>query len=249
MTMDQIIAIPNPANGLQVFCSTDSKYYIYMGATGQWKELVYGSGAISPTLCGSSFTVNHVAGDVAPVTKTVTYGTVTNVPGEPTKCWITRNLGASQQAVSVFDVSEASAGWYWQFNRKQGYQNDGASIVPVWNTLPVGENVDWKASNDPCTIELGSAWHIPSRTEWYNVDNAGNWATWTGIYASPLRMHAAGFLSSNGDLSYRGEVGDYWSGNQTVDMLLGEVLRFDSENCGVGNFNKVNGSTIRCLRE
>ena len=69
--------------------------------------------------CGSSITINHlVSGGVAPVDKTVTYRTVTNMPGT-TKCWITRNLGASKQAATVSDNSEASAGWYWQFNRKR----------------------------------------------------------------------------------------------------------------------------------
>ena len=45
--------------------------------------------------------INHLAANgVAPVDKTVTYSTVTGIPGEPTKCWITSNLGASQQATA-----------------------------------------------------------------------------------------------------------------------------------------------------
>ena len=61
-----------------------------------------------------------MAGTVAPVDKTVTYGTVTNIPGETSKCWITSNLGADHQATAVNDATEASAGWYWQFNRHTG---------------------------------------------------------------------------------------------------------------------------------
>ncbi len=68
--------------------------------------------------CGDSITVNHTAGVVAPVSKTVTYHTVTNIPGELSKCWINSNLGADHQAIAVNDAAEASAGWYWQFNRK-----------------------------------------------------------------------------------------------------------------------------------
>ena len=46
--------------------------------------------------CGTLI-INHLAANgVAPQDKTVTYGTVTGIPGEPTKCWITSNLGASQ---------------------------------------------------------------------------------------------------------------------------------------------------------
>ncbi|MBK6346847.1 MAG: hypothetical protein IPF68_13105 [Bacteroidales bacterium] len=41
----------------------------------------------------NGFTLTHMAGSVAPVTKTVTYGvTLTDLSGE-TKCWITQNLG------------------------------------------------------------------------------------------------------------------------------------------------------------
>jgi hypothetical protein len=61
-------------------------------------------------ICGSSLTISHVAGAVAPVNKTVTYGTVTNIPGETSKCWITSNLGADHQATAVSDATEPSAG-------------------------------------------------------------------------------------------------------------------------------------------
>jgi len=78
---------------------------------------------------GDSITVTHTAaGGVAPVDKTVTYGTVlTNLAG-PTattyRRWITQNLGATNQATSADDATEPSAGWYWQFNRKQGFKHD-----------------------------------------------------------------------------------------------------------------------------
>ncbi len=128
--------------------------------------------------CGNSFTKNHTVGTVAPVSKTVTYGTVTNIPGETSKCWITRNLGATQQANTVSDATEASAGWYWQFNRKQGYQNTGGtSVTPSWTITSISETSDWLTVYDPCNIELGSAWRIPTYTEWYNVDNTGGGQT------------------------------------------------------------------------
>jgi hypothetical protein len=103
MTAEQIGAIQYPANGLIVFCTSDNKLYTFVSSGQQWKEIAYGTGIILPPafICGSSITINHVAGDVAPVHKTVTYGTVTNIPGEPSKCWITSNLGADHQANSV----------------------------------------------------------------------------------------------------------------------------------------------------
>ena len=71
--------------------------------------------------CGSNITVFHddVRG-VAPTDTTITYGTVsTNLSGED-KCWITQNLGATQQATAATDATAASAGWYFQFRNVQG---------------------------------------------------------------------------------------------------------------------------------
>ena len=87
----------------------------------------------------SGLTVNHVAGTVAPVTKTASYGTVlTSITGA-SKCWITQNLGADHQATSATDATEPSAGWYWQFNRLQGYKNDGVTLSPTWTITTISE--------------------------------------------------------------------------------------------------------------
>ena len=249
MTRDQIIAIPNPADGLQVYCTTDRKLYIYLLFSGQWKELAYGTTSLSPALCGSGFTVNHIAGGVAPVTKTVLYGTVKNVPGEPAKCWITRNLGASRQATAMDDDTEASAGWYWQFNRRQGYRHDGTVATPVWIAPPNSLNTDWQSANDPCTIELGAAWRIPTRTEWFNVDNTGEWMSVTQSFNSLLKIHAAVSVIPNGELSDRGANGNYWSSTQCDSVVEAYQLQMTSQSCAVSKAIKNVGFPIRCLRE
>jgi hypothetical protein len=199
--------------------------------------------------CGDSFTINHIAGNVAPVNKTVTYGTVTNIPGETTKCWITSNLGADHQATSVDDNTEASAGWYWKFNRQQGYKHTGTVRTPntTWITSIV-ENSDWTSSNDPCSIELGNDWRIPTYTEWNNVDAVGGWTTWNEPWNSALKMHAAGYLEySDGSLSYRGTYGIYWSNSQ-YNNSYGRKLDFGSSYCGMGTSLKAGGRSVRCIR-
>jgi hypothetical protein len=42
-------------------------------------------------VCGDTVSISHIAGVVAPVNKTVAYNTVSNIPGEPSKCWIMSN--------------------------------------------------------------------------------------------------------------------------------------------------------------
>ncbi len=203
--------------------------------------------------CGTSITRYHSSGSVAPVTKTVTYATVSNIPGDPSKCWITSNLGADHQATAVDDATEASAGWYWQFNRKQGYKHDGINRTPntTWITT-IDEDMNWQASNDPCALELGVGWRIPTSTEWANIDasGGGNWTNWNGPWNSALKIHAAGSLPPDDGnfLSWRGAKGKYWSATQ-YGTAGGHELYFTSSIGGnYINYYKASGNALRCIR-
>lgn len=204
-----------------------------------------------PWSCGKSITVNHIAGSVAPVTKTVTYGTVTNVQGEPSKCWITQNLGADHHATTVYDTTEASAGWYWQFGRKQGYKHDGTTRTPNTTWInPIEENTNWNFTNDPCIIELGNGWRIPTYNEWKNVIKANGWKTWNGPWKSRLGLHAAGQISIiTDDLTGRGRSGTYWSRSQDLNNDYGEALTFRDSYCGTGSAPKASGISVRCIQD
>ncbi len=200
--------------------------------------------------CGEPFTKTHTAGAVAPVNKTVTYGTVTNIPGETSKCWITSNLGADHQATAVNDDTEASAGWYWKFNRKQGFKHTGSAISPGWSMTTIDEDTDWEPANDPCHLELGIRWRIPTYTEWFNVEASGGWANMDGAWNSDLKMHAAGNLINNtvGTLADRGEEGIYWTSTQTISNRS-NYLYFSSTTCTVYNLLlKDAGNPLRCIR-
>jgi hypothetical protein len=235
-----------PANGDQVTCMMNSSAVCISGSPATSNQIT-----MTVTICGISvLTINHVTtGGVAPVNKTTTYSTVTNIPGEPTKCWITKNLGATQQASAVNDATEASAGWYWQFNRKQGYKHDGTTLTPGWTIALINENADWQTSNDPCNLELGAPWRIPTYTEWYNVDNTGGWFNWNGPWGSGLKLHAAGYLYfGDGSLSQRGTGGVHWTSTQK-DATLGWHLYIDASSSYVINNNKAYSFSIRCLRD
>jgi hypothetical protein len=225
-----------------------TRYVWAYNACGNTEPVVLNGQALP---CGSSFTKVHTAGSVAPVTKTVTYGTVTNIPGETAKCWITRNLGASTQATVVDDDSESSAGWYWQFNRKQGYKHDGTNRTPntAWIT-DISEDSDWESANDPCSRLLGSAWRLPTSTEWNNVDVAGNWNNWNGPFSSGLQLHAAGFLYNNdGLLGARGVIGVYWSSSQDAPTNIGWYMTLSSSYSNTNEEHKTYGFSARCVRD
>jgi len=202
-------------------------------------------------MCGDVITIDHVAGNVAPVNKTVTYGTVTNIPGQTSKCWITSNLGADHQATAVNDATEASAGWYWQFNRKQGYKHDGTTRTPstTWIT-EINEYSTWTTANDPCAIELGAGWRIPTAAEWTNVDASGSWVNYNGPWNSALKMHLAGRLDYfYGTLADRGSRGHYWSSSQTGLTTMAQSLFFSSSSCNISQYEKAYGHAVRCLKD
>lgn len=251
LTQDQIIEITNPANGLIVFCTTDNKFYAFLESGNSWREILFGSGTIIlPGSCDSNITVNHLAGNVAPVTKTVTYNIVTNVPGENSKCWLLSNLGADYQAISIDDTSEASAGWYWQFNLKQGYMHNGLTRTPNTPWISVlNENSDWISVNDPCVLELGNGWRIPTKSEWFNVDASGGWTEWNGPWNSLLKLHAGGFLNyPDAELRNRGISGSHWSSTQ-VNNTNGWHLDFRNINSGTYSNTKAYGISLRCIQD
>ncbi|MBM3405012.1 MAG: hypothetical protein FJY10_09010 [Bacteroidetes bacterium] len=245
MTTAQRNAITSPAAGLVIFNTDENRLNVFNGVG--WESVIP-----TPAFgCGLSLTINHVvAGGVAPVNKTVIYGTTDGIPGETSKCWITRNLGASQQATAVSDATEASAGWYWQFNLKQGYKHDGTTRTPSTTWISsINENSNWISDKDPCTLELGTGWRIPTYTEWFNVDASGGWTTWNGPWNSLLKMHAAGLLSySDGSLLNRGSNGNYWSSTQ-YSNTNGWNLYFSSSFCYMSVNNKASGFSLRCIRD
>jgi hypothetical protein len=250
VTMQQMIQIDDPADGLMVYCITDGKLYVFASTPGQWKEVAFGPGTVQPFACGMTMNVVHApAGGVAPISKTVGYGTVTGIAGEPSKCWITRNLGADMQATSFFDYTAPPAGWYWQFNRKQGFSHDGSTLTPSWTVTNISENSDWLLEQDPCYLELGTAWRLPLYSEWYNVDNAGGWTNYTGPWNSPLKLHAAGYLHLNtGLLSGRGTYVYYWSKTQ-IDLTTAWSIYMAFTASNMDADSKWYGFSVRCLRE
>lgn len=200
--------------------------------------------------CGQPLMIHHqTSGGVAPVDKITSYGTVNNIPGEVSKCWLTSNLGSDRQATSVDDPTETSAGWFWQFNRKQGYKHDGIAINPAWTIASIDEDSDWLITNDPCSLELGSPWRLPVYTEWSNVHDIGLWTNRTGPWDSELKLHATGYLVySNGSLNHPGTYGNYWSSTQEPSRD-GWYLHFSETACSMYFVTKAYGFPIRCLRD
>lgn len=198
--------------------------------------------------CPDTFRVHHVAGTVSAETVTINYPLVETDLSGTNQCWLGRNLGATIDAASVTDNSAAAAGWYWQFNRKQGYAHDGSSRTPntVWITS-IDENTDWEPANDPCNLFFGSNWRLPTATEWTNVDATGAWGNYNDAYNSVLKLHAAGLLTLSGSLNLRGTRGYWWSHSQE-STTAGRNMVMLSSTANVNTNSKVSAFSVRCLR-
>ncbi len=170
-----------------------------------------------------SITVNHkVTNGVAPVDATITYDIYWTSSSGTRKGWITKNLGATREGLAANEKSINSSGWYFQFNRKQGYQSDGNTRIPntAWNSY-IQEDLNWQLSNDPCRLELGGKWRLPTMTELSDERNS-----WNGeAFLSPMKIVSSAYLSSDGgNLSQWGFSGNYWTSSQksaTIGYYLG----------------------------
>ncbi len=198
--------------------------------------------------CPVSVTVKHVSGSVSPQTVTITYPMVKTTLGSSDGsdyCWIAQNLGATAQPSVYYDYTVAASGWYWQFNRKQGYYYNGSRTPNTTWVSSISQSSNWSAANDPCTLLLGSSWRLPTKTEWENVVSG-----WTDSsiepYASVLKLHPAGFLRSNdGVATGRGGSRYYWSSTQSSSTSANGVSGIIISS----NFQKEIGLPLRCLME
>ncbi|MCX6269173.1 MAG: hypothetical protein NTW16_17770 [Bacteroidetes bacterium] len=233
-------------------CATSYTRYVWAyNSCGYSEPLLMESTTLNCFYCGVPFTKVHLSSEgVAPVNKSVTYGTAMGISGLSTRsqCWLTSNLGASHQATAVDDATEASAGWYWKFNRKQGYKHDGM-ISPAWTDAGDYGTNNWQQENDPCHLELGSIWRVPTMVEWDNLQMWGSWTNWNGPFNSVLKIHAAGSIGSTGNLQGRGIEGRYWSSNaDPYDIIVyGVLLYINNSAVFTDGGRKENGRSVRCI--
>ncbi len=251
-TSDSVI---HSGNGLGNFSeSLDSlkqgvTYYVRAFAT-NFTGTAYSTVVTPFKICPPTFTIQHIEGiDGAPVSKTVTYHSIsTNISGKPA-CWLTQNLGADQQAASATDATEASAGWYWQFNNAQGYQYHAARYPSSWiSTINQGSN--WIPANDPCALLLGTGWRIPTNSEWTTAKGAPqNWGNSTNAYNSILKLHNAGYLN-NGSIVNRNSQGVFWSSTQ-YNNTDAYYIGYNSSSCWItgadANSKSKYAFSLRCL--
>lgn len=212
------------------------------------------SGKIDALPPCTNLRVVHVAGTgrVAPVDKTITYELAYSSITGTNKCWLLQNLGSSNQPSIATDNSENAAGWYWQFGSKQGFQYTTVRTPSTTPAVWAGRNlahVDWPASEDPCTIELGTGWRLPTYLEWRTI--AINYNYEAQIFASDIKLHNAGWLrQTDGVIQERGTTTHYWSKDSDTEVnARGFVIPTAGAVSTTSTNNKDAGFSVRCIRD
>lgn len=193
--------------------------------------------------------VNHITSrGVAPVAKTVIYNLAYSTITGENKCWLLQNLGSASAPASATDNTEAAAGWYWQFGAKKGYQyTSSRTPSSAWPAQAL-VNTDWATGNDPCTVELGTGWRLPTYVEWQAVELAAT--NLTSLFNSELKMHAAGYLGLTGTLGERGSTVHYWSNTSySTTHARAYVIPTLSGRSTTSTNDKDAGFSIRCIRD
>ncbi len=175
-----------------------------------------------------------------------------------TQTWTTKNLDVTtyRNGEVIPQVQDANA---WA-NLRTGawcyYENNTA------NGSSYGKLYNWYAVNDPRGL-APKGYHIPSNAEWtILIDNLGDEAGtkmksssgWknngNGNNTSGFAGLPGGFRGSNGNFSYVGAYGYWWSSSENdtnsawyryLSSFFGNVYR--------NYFNKHYGFSVRCLRD
>jgi hypothetical protein len=237
-----------------------------------------GSGNLTYTITGTpsavgvaSFTIN-IGGKTCVLTRSViappfTFNAVTNP--KTGRTWMDRNLGASRVATSSTDAE--SYGDLYQWGRgTDGHQKRTSTNTTTLSNSDVPGNgsfilapsppYDWRnpkndnlwqgvnGINSPCP----SGYRLPTETELVNELNSWDSKNAAGAFASPLKFPLAGLHVGNnlsGSLNAVGTSGIYYSSTVRVSSNGVQSLYFDSSLADKTTVDRVNGFSVRCIKD
>jgi uncharacterized protein (TIGR02145 family) len=249
LTTTEIIAIQNPADGLQVYNTTDGKIYVYVAIAATWKEISFGTGTIlEPSfICGQALTDSRDSKSY----NTVLIGT---------QCWMANNLAYLPEVIGPDIYSEIAPCYY-----VYGYNGtDVPTAKATSNYVIYGVLYNWPAALITCP----TGWHLPTDAEWTTLSTflsgenvAGSkmkeiaTTHWTasnsdvtnssGFTGIPGGLCIPGSFSNQGTYAYFWSATEYsthYAWRRSLNSNLSTLNRYYFS-------NKSNGDSVRCLKD
>jgi uncharacterized protein (TIGR02145 family) len=179
--------------------------------------------------------------------------------------WMDRNLGATQAATSSTDANSYGDLYQWG-RRSDGHQCRTSATTTTLSSTDQPANgsfistasspFDWRSPqntnlwqgvngiNNPCP----SGYRLPTDAELDTERLSWSSNNAQGAFASALKLPVAGNRNYiNGSLGYVGSLGGYWG--STAGSGNSRVLDFSSGNAYMGNNNRANGFSVRCIKD
>lgn len=193
--------------------------------------------------------------------ESVTYGTVESSTG---RCWLDRNLGASQVATTKTDSN--AYGDLFQWGRlDDGHQNRGmvgttgtrsTTDIPGHNRFTTN-NLDWRnpqkdglwqgaiGINNPCP----AGFRLRTIIEWQLESASWSTSTADGAFNSPLKLTLAGDRYQSSTILGVGERGNYWSNTTlTGNPKLSKKMYYENSFINPdSNDYRSFGACVRCI--
>jgi len=201
--------------------------------------------------------------EISFTTPAATSFTFNTVVGANKRIWMDRNLGASRVATSSTDAE--SYGDLYQWGRgADGHQLRKSATTTILSTTDAPGNAnfiltstspaDWRSpkndnlwqgvngTNNPCPI----GFRLPTSSEWDTERQSWTAKNDVGAFTSELKLPLAG-TRSGGSLLDVGTYGNYWS--STVNGQYSYQLLLNSSNAIMNYNNRINGFSVRCIKD
>ncbi len=263
MTTSQIETISDPADGLQVYNTTDGKLYIFVASANVWKEVSYGTGIIAIQ------TFVNCGDDLVDTRDGQSYATV-EINGQ---CWMAENLNYGTMIPTNYSQTSGSQVEKYCYNNSTTYCDNLGGLYQ-WNEMM---NYNSTAGGQGICPD---GWHVPTDAEWFSMENfldpsisninitgwrgsvAGaklknsgsgppfNWAPGntatneTGFTALP-----GGIRTTSGGSGYNPTNGVFWTSTYSSGYAMEREMYYSQNMVYRGTQYLNAGASLRCLKD
>ncbi len=243
MTQAEISAIIDPANGLIVYNTDNSRFYFFDSAEELWQKIALGASTLN-TNCG---TVTDADGN--------TYNTI--VVG--TKCWMAENLNIGTMVNGSSDQTNNTT------IEKYCYNDNTANCDTLGGLYHWDEMMQYVTTEGTQGI-CPTGWHLPTDAEWTTLtDYLGGEGTAGGKmkavsdlwqFPNTGATNSSGFSGlpgggySSGSFGNLGLIGYWWSSTQNLPSTAWCRAMYNNFSyVNHDNLNKTYWFSVRCLRD